>query len=161
MLDDRMKDDLIKLAPKILLLTYDQNKDVSFTMRELWHVLIDADQESKVIEERWTEIYTEAFKQFVGDNLRQKLAASRALTDHLPNRSWGQIKSNFRVIFLTALGSLENGSDSLKASCYNLAKSLKRMTLAVGNVYTNRDEEELREVLSMVVPMVLDDCIKS
>ena len=62
---------------------------------------------------------------------------------------------------MTALGSLENGSDSLKASCYNLAKSLKRITLAVGNVYTNRDEEELREVLSIVVPMVLDDCIKS
>ena len=68
MLDDRMKDDLIKLAPKILLLTYDQNKDVSFTMRELWHVLIDADKESKVIEERWDEIYAETYKQFVGDN---------------------------------------------------------------------------------------------
>ena len=57
-------------------------------MRELWHVLIDADKESKVIEERWDEIYAETYKQFVGDNHRQKLAASKALTDHIPNRSW-------------------------------------------------------------------------
>jgi len=28
-------------------------------------------------------------------------------------------------------------------------------------VYTNGDEVELRQVLSTVIPMVLDDCLKS
>lgn len=43
MLDKKLKADLLKLAPTILLLTYDQNKEVSHTMRELWTVLIDID----------------------------------------------------------------------------------------------------------------------
>ena len=43
MLDSKLKADLVKLAPQILMLTFDQNKDVSHTMRELWTVLIDID----------------------------------------------------------------------------------------------------------------------
>ena len=38
---------------------------------------------------------------------------------------------------------------------------MKSITLRLGNVYTNGDENELRQVLSMVIPMILDDCLKS
>ena len=153
---------MVKLAPNILLLTYDSNKDVSHTMRELWTVLIDIDKENQVISERWNEIYEEAFKSIQNtDNPRNKLRAIRAMTDLMINRSWAEIKKNFRLIFLIALGSLESERDMEKAACYQLAKVLKQITLRLGNVYTNGDEVELRQVLSTVIPMILDDCLKS
>jgi len=109
MLDAQLKADLVKLAPKILLLTYDSNKDVSHTMRELWTVLIDVDKEQQVIQERWNEIYEEAFKSIKStENPRNKLRAIRAMADLMGSRSWAEIKKNFRLIFLTALGSLES-----------------------------------------------------
>ena len=58
--DEKLKADMVRLAPQILLLTYDQNEEVSRTMRELWTVLIDVDQESKIINDRWEEIYEAA-----------------------------------------------------------------------------------------------------
>jgi hypothetical protein len=45
MLDDRMKLDLLKIAPKILLLTYDYSKEVSDVMKELWSCLVDVERE--------------------------------------------------------------------------------------------------------------------
>ena len=62
MLDEKLKANLVKLAPRILLLSYDQNRDVSDTMKELWGNLVDAEEEPKIIAERWTEIYDEASK---------------------------------------------------------------------------------------------------
>lgn len=40
MLDERLRRDLLKIAPKILLLSYDHNTEVQETMKELWHNLI-------------------------------------------------------------------------------------------------------------------------
>ena len=77
------------------------------------------------------------------------------------NRTWAEIKKNFRVIFLTALASLDSEKETVKIACYQLAKCMKSITLRLGNVYTNGNEAELREVLSMVIPMILDDCIQS
>lgn len=63
-------------------------------MRELWTVLIDIDQESTVINERWSEIYAEAYKSMTNtENPRNKLRAVRALTDLMGNRSWSEISS--------------------------------------------------------------------
>jgi len=41
------------------------------------------------------------------------------------NRSWAEISSHFRVIFLTSLASLESEKGAEKAACYQLAKVLK------------------------------------
>lgn len=38
---------------------------------------------------------------------------------------------------------------------------MKRLTLKLGNIYTNSNIEELEEVLQIVIPMILDDCMKS
>jgi hypothetical protein len=38
---------------------------------------------------------------------------------------------------------------------------MKRVTLKLGNIYTNGNVIELEEVLQIVIPMVLDDCLKS
>lgn len=38
---------------------------------------------------------------------------------------------------------------------------MKRITLKLGNIYTNSDVEQLEEILSIVIPMILDDCMKS
>jgi len=45
MMDERLKNDLLKIAPKILMLTYDYNEEVRETMRQLWSTLIDVEKE--------------------------------------------------------------------------------------------------------------------
>ena len=45
MMDDRLKNDLLKITPRILMLTYDYNDEVRETMRQLWATLIDVDKE--------------------------------------------------------------------------------------------------------------------
>jgi len=65
------------------------------------------------------------------------------------------------MTFLTALALLEDSKDSVKMAAYQLVKSMKSIVLRLANVYTNSDIEELQEVLSIVIPMVLDDCLKS
>ena len=88
-------------------------------MRELWTVLIDIDQEAKVIEERWSEIYEEAYKNIKStENDRNKLRAIRAMTDLMGTRSWSEISSHYRVIFLTALASLDSDKTKEKAACF-------------------------------------------
>lgn len=52
-LDDRLKADLMKIVPKILMLTYDVNEGVRDTMKQLWCTLIDAQKETQAIEEKW------------------------------------------------------------------------------------------------------------
>ena len=49
----------------------------------------------------------------------------------------------------------------MKVAGYQLAKTLKAIVLKLGNVYTNGNEEELKDVLNMVIPMIIDDCIIS
>jgi hypothetical protein len=38
---------------------------------------------------------------------------------------------------------------------------MKRLVLKIGNIHTNGNVEELEQVLAIVIPMILDDCIKS
>ena len=95
------------------------------------------------------------------DNPRNKLRAVSALSDLMGNRTWPEIQKHFRVIFLTSLAGLDSEQQQLKAACYKLAKILKSISLRLGNVYTNGNENELRQVLSTVIPMILDDCLKS
>ena len=45
LLDERLKNDLLKITPKILMLTYDYNEEVRDTMRQLWGTLIDVKEE--------------------------------------------------------------------------------------------------------------------
>ena len=45
LLEERLKNDLLKITPKILMLTYDYNEEVRDTMRQLWGTLIDIKEE--------------------------------------------------------------------------------------------------------------------
>ena len=45
MLDEKLSQDLLKIAPKILLLSYDHNDEVKETMKELWSTLIEVEKE--------------------------------------------------------------------------------------------------------------------
>ena len=40
---------LRKIAPKILILTYDYNQEVQETMKQLWSALVDIEKESELI----------------------------------------------------------------------------------------------------------------
>lgn len=161
MLDDRLKDDLLKITPKILLLTYDYDEGVRDTMRQLWGTLISVEQEPKVIEEKWPEILAEALSYMKEKEWRKRLAASLVLADLLPNRTWADIKDRFKDVFLGSLILLNDDVESVKKSATNLCKTIKRLTMKFANIYANNDIEELQEVLSLVVPMTIDEVIKS
>jgi len=118
MLDDRMKVDLLKIAPKILLLTYDYSKQVSDVMKELWSCIVDVDQEKQVIDGRWEEIYDEAFKSLMSNEFRKKQSGCLALCELMANKSWKDIEKHFKEIFLNGLGLLEHQKDSVKTSAY-------------------------------------------
>lgn len=92
---------------------------------------------------------------------RRRQSSALALSDLMPQRSWNQIKSRFRDVFLHGLGLLDDSKDSVKMAAYQLVKSMKRITLKLGNIYTNSNVQELEEVLEIVIPMILDDCMKS
>jgi hypothetical protein len=61
MLDEKLRGDLLKIAPKILLMSYDHNNEVKETMKELWSTLIEVEKEELIINSRWSEIFKEAF----------------------------------------------------------------------------------------------------
>ena len=92
---------------------------------------------------------------------RKRLAASLVLSDLLPNRTWADIKDRFKDVFLGSLILLNDDVESVKKSAGNLCKTIKRLTMKFANIYANNDIEELQEVLSLVVPMTIDEVIKS
>jgi hypothetical protein len=83
------------------------------------------------------------------------------LIDLLPNRTWAQIKDSFKELFLGSLALLDDDIDSVKKAALDLAKTTKRLTLRFANIYANDDIKELEEVLELLIPMVIDEVIKS
>jgi len=79
MLDDGLKDDLLKITPKILILTYDYNVEVRDTMRQLWSTLIDVDKEQQILEEKWPEIFVEALSCMKQKEFRKRISACLVL----------------------------------------------------------------------------------
>ena len=156
MLDDGLKEDLRKLTPKILLLTYDHNPEVRDTMRQLWSTLIDADKEQQVLEEKWPEIFAEALSCMKHKEYRKRISACLVLQDLLPNRKWPEIREHFTELFLQSLALLDDDVEEVKKVAVNLTKTNKRLTLKFANVYANNDLDELREVLDMVIPITID-----
>ena len=56
---------------------------------------------------------------------------------------------------------MDDSKDSVKLAAYQLSKTMKRVTLKFGNIYTNGNVVELEEILTIAIPMILDDCMKS
>jgi hypothetical protein len=156
MLDDRLKNDLLKIAPKILMLTYDYNDEVRDTMKQLWATLIDVKEEQKVIEDKWPEILKEALGSLKQKEFRKRLSACLVLIDLLPKRTWVQIKDHFKTLYLDSLALLDDDIESVKKAAENLTNTVKRLTLNFANVYSNNDHAELEEVLGVVIPLTID-----
>jgi hypothetical protein len=83
MLDERLRGDLLKIAPKILLLSYDHNDEVKQTMKELWSSLIEIEKEESIINKRWEEIFKEAFDGLNSKEYRRRQSSALALSDLL------------------------------------------------------------------------------
>jgi hypothetical protein len=92
---------------------------------------------------------------------RKRLSACLVLQDLLPNRTWAQIKDNFKELFLGSLGLLDDDIEGVKNAALELAKTTKRLTLKFANIYSNNNIEELEEVLAILIPMTIDQVIKS
>lgn len=130
-------------------------------MKELWNNLIEVEKEEQIINNRWEDIYKEAFNGINSKEYRMRQSSALALSDLMANRTWEQIRPRFREVFLYSLGLLDDTSDTVKMAAYQLIKTLKRLTLKYGNIYTNGNVKELEEVLQIVIPMILDECMKS
>jgi proteasome component ECM29 len=87
-MDEKLRGNLLKIAPKILLLSYDHNNEIKETMKELWTSLIDVEKEEQVINERWSEIFKEAFDGLNSKEYRRRQSSALALSDFMANRSW-------------------------------------------------------------------------
>jgi len=161
MLDDRLKNDLLKIAPKILLLTYDYNQEVRDTMRQLWATLIDVEKEQQVIDDNLPQILKETLACFKQKEFRKRLSACLLLSDLLPNRTWKEIKGCYKELFLGSLSLIDDDIEAVRKGAANLANCNKRLTLRLGNIYSNNDLEELKEILEVVIPMTIDEVIKS
>lgn len=83
MLDEKLRGDLLKIAPKILLLSFDHNSEVKETMKELWSSLIEVEKEEEVINQRWPEIFSEAFDGLNSKEYRRRQSSVLALSDLL------------------------------------------------------------------------------
>jgi len=90
---------------------------------------------------------------------RKQSSSCLLLSDLISNRTWPELKIHFKEVFLLCLGFLEHEKDNVKIAAYQLVKSIRRITLKIANVYTNENEKELEEILDLVVPMLLDDCL--
>jgi hypothetical protein len=130
------------------LLTYDYNQDVRDTMKQLWSSLVDVDKESQLIEEKWPEILDLCLDYMKQKEFRKRLSACLVLCDLIPNRSWTQIKSKFRELFLGSLNLLDDDVEAIKNAGVDLAKANKKIILKHANIYNNTNLEELREGIS-------------
>ena len=92
---------------------------------------------------------------------RKRQAAALVLIDYLPNRTWAQVKDHFKELFLGSLALLDDDIESVKKAAVNLTNTNKRLTLKFANIYSNNNIEELKEVLAILIPMVIDEVIKS
>ena len=92
---------------------------------------------------------------------RKRQSAALVLIDYLPNRSWVQVKNHFKELFLGALVLLDDDIESVKKAGVNLTNTNKRLTLKFANIYSNNNLDELKEVLAILIPMVIDEVIKS
>jgi hypothetical protein len=83
------------------------------------------------------------------------------LQDLVPSRSWKEIKPFFKELFLGTLALLDDDIDAVKNAAAILAKTNRRLTMNLANIYSNNNIEELQEVLAIVIPMTIDEVIKS
>jgi hypothetical protein len=79
----------------------------------------------------------------------------------LPNRNWAQIKEKFKELFLGSLVLLDDDIDAVKKSAQILVKTNKRLVMKFANIYSNNDIAELEEVLALLIPMTINEIIKS
>jgi hypothetical protein len=95
---------------------------------------------------------------------RNRQASCLCLSDLVSsaNRKWSDISKHYRLIFLTSLALLaDDVKESVQQSAYKLVKALRSFTLKYCNMYSNTDLKELEEVLDAIIPLVLEDCLKS
>ena len=123
--------------------------------------MVEVEKEEQFINSRWDEIFEEAFEGLNSKEYRKRQSSALALSDLMGKREWPQIKERYREIFLISLALLDDQKDSVKRAAYELVKSMKRITLRIGNIYTNSNTVELEEVLNIVIPMILDEGMKS
>ena len=160
--DEQVKNDLLKTIPKIFLMTYDYNEDIRDTMKEVMGTLIPPEKESQIIKEKWDDIISELLEALNNKNeFRKRLAGLNALSDIIEKEEWSKVKAIFETLFVKSFKLIDDPNDNVKRGALSLLKTLKKITLRNGNIYTCTNTSELREIYAIVLPLVLTKGIVS
>lgn len=160
--DEEVKNDLLKTIPKIFVMTYDYNEDIRDTMKEVMASLVPPEKENKIILEKWDDIISELVEAVNNKNeFRKRLSGLHGLADIIDKGEWDKIKLVFESLFVVAFKLTDDPNDNVKRAAFLLMKSLKKLTLRNGNIYTCTDLGSLKSMYSIVLPLLLKQGIPS
>ena len=154
--DQQIKNDMLNIIPKIFLMTYDYNEDIRNTMREVMGVLVTDKDENQIIREKWDDIVKELNEAVNNQKeFRKRLAGLHAFSDIIAKEEWHRVRPIYEKLFNIAFKLVDDVNDNVKQAAFGLLKTLKKITLRNGNVYTNTDLSEIKTIFDVVMPLVL------
>ena len=154
--DQQIKADMMNIIPKIFLMTYDYNEDIRNTMKEVMNVLIIDKEEVQIIREKWDDIVKELSEAVNNQKeFRKRLAGLHAFSDIIVKEEWLRVKPIFEKLFNISFKLVDDVNDNVKQAAFGLLKTLKKITLRNGNVYTNTDLAEIKTIFDVVMPLIL------
>ena len=146
----------MNIIPKIFLMTYDYNEDIRNTMKEVMNVLIIDKEEVQIIREKWDDIVKELSEAVNNQKeFRKRLAGLHAFSDIIVKEEWLRVKPIFEKLFNISFKLVDDVNDNVKQAAFGLLKTLKKITLRNGNVYTNTDLAEIKTIFDVVMPLIL------
>ena len=135
--DKQVREDLVKMVPKIFLMTYDYNEDIRNTMKEVMSILVTGKEEKQLISDKWDEIIIELLEAVNNKKeFRKRLAGLHALSEVIYWEDWSRIKKIFKELFDIGFRLIDDSNENVKKAAFSMLKSLKKITLRNGNIYT-------------------------
>ena len=150
------------MVPKLFLMTYDYNEEIRNTMKEVMSILVTGKEEKQIISEKWEEIIKELLEAVNNKKeFRKRLAGLHALSDVIYWEEWSKVKTVFSKLFDIGFKLVDDPNDNVKEAAFTLLKTMKKITLRNGNIYTCTNMTELKEIYAIVMPLVLQKGILS
>ncbi|CAI2382409.1 unnamed protein product [Moneuplotes crassus] len=160
--DEQVRKDLLKMVPKLFLMTYDYNEEIRDTMKEVMSVLVTGKEEKQIILDNFDDVVKELFDAIKNKKeFRKRLAALYALSDVISWQEWAKIKTIFSQLYELSFKGIDDPNDNVKKAAFELMKTLKKIILRNGNIYTCTNTTELKEIYAIVLPMLLEKGILS
>ncbi|GAX79566.1 hypothetical protein CEUSTIGMA_g7007.t1 [Chlamydomonas eustigma] len=146
------------LIPKLYRYQYDPNQKVQDAMEHIWRSIVD--EPRKAIDEHFAAIMQDLVKEMGGRLWRNRQASAAALLDLLQGRRWNELKPFYENIWSMALRCLDDIKETVRRQAILLVKSLSNLTVRLVDPQHSA-EEDCREVVSQVLPLLLEQGLGS